>query len=146
MFLQNKSETRMRSCRKRTVRSFTRIGGSISVTDTPWTENPPRQTPPGQRTPWTENSPGQRPVGQRIPPIVTPWKGNSLDRNPTWTDKHFWKHYLSTTSFAGGKIFSTLFFFMDSLLLIKKFLEMIRDTWRLSSLSTNNLSEILLLQ
>ena len=38
--------------------------------------------------------------GQRTPPP------QPQTDTPLWTDKRFWKHYLPTTSFAGGKYYS----------------------------------------
>ena len=86
-------------------------------TETPWletswtetrspTETP--QRPPGQR-PLRQRPPGQRPL-DRDPWTETPLEGTweqaarqevTSYRDPLWTDRHLWKHYLDPDFICG---------------------------------------------
>ena len=43
------------------------------------------------------------PPGHSHPLLVTPDGLHWIHTHPLWTDRHLWKHYLPTTSFADGK-------------------------------------------
>ena len=142
MFLQNESETRMHSSRMHIGRSSTIMRG-MSMTETPWAENPLRQRPPWtekppwQRPPLTETPldrdppdrdqpgqrlPGQRPHMDRDPP--TPL----LDRDPTPNPPVDRQNVSENITFPQLRLW-TLFYFIDLLLLIKSSWKWYVEAW-----------------